>query len=86
VLYVLPTTFFYKECTCEISCTKFCTVRGYYWRKSDGKSIFCTKRPHQIIITLYHGCTISCKVTVGLVEYPDPIREMDLFGVFWTTI
>ena len=47
---------------------------------------FCTKRPHQIIITLYHGCTISCKVTVGLVEYPDPIREMDLFGVFWTTI
>ena len=27
---------------------------------------------------------ISCKVTVGPVEYPDPIRVMDLF--FYTTI
>jgi len=34
--------------------------------------------------TLYHGCAISCKVIVGPFQYPDPIREMDLF--FSTTI
>jgi len=43
--------FSYKECTCEISCTKFCTVRGYYWRKRGGRIIFCTKRPKELCTT-----------------------------------
>ena len=37
--------FSYKECTCEISCTKFCTVRGYCWRKKGGRIIFSPKDP-----------------------------------------
>jgi len=74
-----PTTFSYKESTCEISCTGFCTVRGYCLRKRGVRIILCTKRPHQINRTLYHGCTFCCKVIVGPIEYPRPIREMDLF-------
>jgi len=35
-----PTNFSYKECSCDISCTNFCTIRDYCWRKKGGKAYF----------------------------------------------
>ena len=77
----------YRDRTSNISCTKFCTTRGYCINKRVGGVIF-PKDPHQIDRTLsqYHWCKSSSEFIVVLVtsKYPDPMDEMELF--FSTTI
>jgi len=55
---------------------------SWFFLKKDGQKDHIVYQKTNI--TLYHGCTICCKVIVGPVEYPDPILEIDLF--FSTTI